>query len=222
MKAMLLAAGRGERMRPLTLTTPKPLLPVGDITLIDHALKQLKLAGFRDVVINVHYLGEQIMTHCGDGSRFNLSIRYSIEETLLDTGGGIYRALPLLGDEPFLVLSADVWTDFPLRTLMQKKISGAHLVFVDNPVFHSVGDYGLDESGRVHLDAAVNYTYANVGVLHPKLFDDFSAGVFRLSAVFNRAISENAVTGERYAGVWHNVGTQDELACLRVRCEREL
>ena len=219
MKAMLLAAGRGERMRPLTLTTPKPLLPIGDITLIDHALKQLKLAGFREVVINVHYLGEQIIAHCGDGSRFDLSIQYSIEETLLETGGGIYRALPLLGDEPFLVLSADVWTDFPLHTLMQKKISGAHLVFVDNPTFHPVGDYGLDENGRVHLDGVVRYTYANVGVLHPRVFDDFSAGAFRLSSVFNGAILKNAVTGERYSGVWHNVGTPDELSCLREKMQ---
>lgn len=215
MKAMLLAAGRGERMRPFTLTTPKPLVPVGETTLIDHALKQLKLAGFRDVVINVHHLGEKIIAHCGDGSQFGLSIQYSIEETLLDTGGGIYRALPLLGDAPFLVLSADVWTDFPLHTLRQEKISGAHLVFVDNPSFHPQGDYSLGRDGSVHFDGEKKYTYANVAVLHPFLFDGFTEGAFRLSQVFHRAISENKMTGEHYAGAWYNVGTPDELRCLR-------
>lgn len=210
MKAMILAAGRGERMRPFTLKTPKPLLPIANTTLIEHALYQLRLAGIFDVVINVHHLGEQIIQHCGDGASMGMRIQYSIEETLLETGGGIYQALPLLGDQPFLVLSADVWTDYPLKQLTQikqKNRRGAHLVFVDNPAFHPEGDYGLDEKGIVRLDTPIKYTYANIAVLHPHLFCDEKAGVFPLSTVFRRAILRGAMTGEHYRGVWHNVGT---------------
>ncbi|OGT41263.1 MAG: hypothetical protein A3F13_05375 [Gammaproteobacteria bacterium RIFCSPHIGHO2_12_FULL_40_19] len=214
MKAIILAAGRGERMRPLTLKTPKPLLSVGNMTLIDHALYQLRIAGITDVVINVHHLGEQIMQHCGDGSAIGMCIQYSIENELLETGGGIYQALPLLGDKPFLVVSADVWTAYPLKQLTQKNVSGAHLVFVDNPDFHPKGDYGLDSKGIVHFDTSIKYTYANIAVLHPDLFRDEKAGVFRLSTVFHRAIKKGVMTGEHYTGVWHNVGTPNDLERL--------
>lgn len=211
MKAMILAAGRGERLKPLTLKTPKPLLPVGDTTLLGHVLLQVRKAGITDVVINVHHLGDQIMQYAGDGSAFGLKIQYSIENTLLETGGGIFQALPLLGGNPFLVLSADVWTDYPLGQLITKKTNGAHLVFVDNPDFHLAGDYALDEAGFVRTDLPNKLTYANVGLLHPDLFCEEKGGVFRLNSVFQKAITKQQVTGERYAGVWYNVGTQREL-----------
>jgi MurNAc alpha-1-phosphate uridylyltransferase len=211
MKAMILAAGRGERLKPLTLKTPKPLLPVGDTTLLGHVLSQVRKAGITDVVINVHHLGDQIIQYSGDGSAFGLKIQYSVEDTLLETGGGIFQALPLLGSNPFLVLSADVWTDYPLEQLITKKTNGAHLVFVDNPDFHPAGDYALDQAGFVHTDLPNKLTYANVGLLHPDLFCEEKSGVFRLSSVFQKAIMNKQVTGERYAGVWYNVGTQEEL-----------
>ena len=220
MKAIILAAGRGERMRPLTLKTPKPLLPVGNTTLIEQALQQLKSAGIIDVVINVHHLGEQIIQHCGDGSALGMRIQYSIEDELLETGGGIYQALPLLSEAPFLVLSADVWTDYPLKQLTQKNGNGAHLVFVDNPDFHRQGDYALDEQGIVHLNSSIKYTYANIAVLHPDLFRNEKAGVFRLSSVFHQAISQGLVTGEKYTGLWHNVGTQNDLEQLRTQLSK--
>lgn len=213
MKAILLSAGLGQRMQPLTLTTPKPLLKIGNTTLIDHALSQLQRAGITDVVINVHHLRDQIIKHCGDGAAFHLKIHYSIEETLLETGGGIFNALPLLGTDPFLVLSADVWTDFPLQTLVHKKTHGAHLVFVDNPDYHSQGDYGLDAQGFVRLHADKKLTYANIAVINPALFHAEKPGVFRLSSVFQKAIEKGCVTGEKYTGVWHNVGVPDDL-CL--------
>lgn len=215
MKAMILAAGLGTRMRPLTLTTPKPLLKVGNTTLIEHALQQLKKAGIADIVINVHHLREHIMQHCGDGSDFGLRIQYSIEDELLETGGGIFQALPLLGSEPFLVISADVWTDFPLSQLMQKKIDAAHLVLVDNPGFHPNGDFGLDQHNIVRDNLEKKFTYANIGIFHPDLFRAEKHGVFRLTKVLRPAIANGAITGEYYAGEWHNIGTREQLNNLR-------
>jgi len=215
MKSILLSAGLGERMKPLTLTTPKPLLKIGDTTLIDHALAQLQRAGITDVVINVHHLRDQIIKHCGDGSAFNLKIQYSIEDTLLETGGGIFNALPLLGNDPFLVLSADVWTDFPLQPLVHKKTNGAHLIFVDNPDYHPHGDYSLDVQGLVHLNAEKKLTYANIAIIHPNLFNAEKPGIFRLSSVFEKAIEKGCVTGEKYAGLWRNVGTPRDLMILK-------
>jgi MurNAc alpha-1-phosphate uridylyltransferase len=214
MKAMILAAGRGERMRPLTDTTPKPLLPVGNTTLIEHVLHEVKKAGVTEVIINVHYLGNQIMQHCGDGSRYGLTIHYSIEETLLDTGGGIFNALPLLGHAPFLLLSADIWTDFPLSELVNKSVNAAHLVLVNNPPFHSQGDFGLNAANKIEKNSATKLTYANIGVIHPDLFKDETAGVFPLRKVLFPAIEEGLVTGEHYRGQWYNVGTVEELKKL--------
>lgn len=211
MKAMILAAGRGERMRPLTLTTPKPLLRVGDTTLIEHALTQVRKAGITEVVINVHHLGDQIIQHCGDGAVYDLHIQYSIEDELLDTGGGIYRALPLLGTPPFLLLSADIWTDFPLQTLTQQSVEAAHLILVDNPKYHSTGDFGLDKMNRVHRHAVQQLTYGNIGVFHPTLFKNENLSIFPLRSVLFPAIEKGLVTGEHYAGRWYNVGTPVDL-----------
>ncbi len=211
MKAMILAAGRGERMRPLTLTTPKPLLCVGNMTLIDRALTEVRKAGIVEVVINVHHLGDQIMQHCGDGDAYGLQIQYSIEDELLDTGGGIYRALPFLGSDPFLLLSADIWTDFPLQKLTQQSVEAAHLILVDNPEYHSTGDCGLDKNGIVRRHASQPFTYGNIGVFHPALFQHEKPGIFPLRSVLFPAIEQGVVTGERYAGQWHNIGTPADL-----------
>src|SRR3990167_4474135 len=215
MKAMILAAGLGKRMCPLTLTTPKPLLQIGNTTLIDHALSQLQKAGISEVVINVHHLREKIIQHCGDGSKYNLKIYYSIEETLLETGGGIFQALPLLGDEPFLILSAYVWTDYPLEKLLQKKTNSAHLVFVDNPNYNLQGDYNLDENGIVHDNLSNKLTYANIGILNPAIFHAEKPGIFRLFSVLKKFIAQGVVTGEYYSGVWHNVGTPQDLLLIQ-------
>lgn len=215
MKAMILAAGRGERMQPLTTQTPKPLMSVGDTTLIDHTLMTVKKAGICDVVINVHHLKDQITRYCGDGAQYGLSIRYTIEETLLDTGGGIFNALPLLGDSPFIVLSADVWTDYPLSKLAEKSTHTAHVVLVDNSDFHPSGDFGLDDLGIVHNIAKRQLTYANIALLHPQLFSHEAAGIFPLSRVLRTAIEKSIVTGEYYDGKWHNVGTVRDLTVLR-------
>ena len=211
MKAMILAAGRGERMRPLTAQIPKPLVSVRNTTLIDHALQQIRKAGIQDVVINVHHLGDQIIKHCGDGASYGLHIQYSVEPELLDTGGGIYRALPLLGASPFIVLSADVWTDFPLATLTQKHVDCAHIVLVKNPDFHPNGDFGLDAEGIVHNRAPQQFTYANIALLHPNLFQHTTETVFPLSRPLRYFIEKESVTGELYSGEWHNIGTMEQL-----------
>lgn len=212
---MILAAGRGERLRPLTLTTPKPLLKIGKITLIDHVLQSVRAANITDVVINVHYLKEKIIQHCGDGSAYNLRIQYSVEETLLETGGGIFNALPLLDDSPFLVLSADVWTHYSLLPLTQKKINAAHLVFVKNPDYHVNGDFGLDHNHIVRSDAAEKLTYANIGILHPRLFQHAKHGIFPLRKILLPAIARGEITGEVFCGEWHNIGTARDLSCVR-------
>ncbi len=214
MKAMILAAGLGKRMHPLTLTTPKPLLKIGNTTLIEHVFSELRKANITDVVINVHHLRDQMIQYCGNGSAFGLQIHYSIEEELLETGGGIFQALPLLGHEPFLVLSADVWTDFPCKKLTQQKTNGAHLIFVDNPEYHPTGDYGLDTRNIVQRHSEKKFTYANIAVLHPDLFKAEKQGVFKLNHVFQKAIEKEIVTGEKYHGVWHNIGTQKDLEHL--------
>ena len=211
MKAIILAAGLGKRMQPLTFTTPKPLLKIGNVTLIDHTLHQLQLAGIKEVVINVHHLRDQIIAHCGDGSAYQLKITYSVEDILLETGGGVFQALPFLGDDSFLVISADVWTDFPLQNLISTKTNGAHLIFVDNPSYHPQGDYGLDANGLVHSHSDKKLTYANIAVMHPSLFNTEKHGIFKLSSVFNKAIEKKQVTGEHYSGVWHNMGTLQDI-----------
>lgn len=215
-KAMILAAGRGERLRPLTNDFPKALLPVANTTLIAHVLQQLRDAGVCDVVINVCYLSQKIMDYCGDGSRFDVRIQYSVEKTLLNTGGGILKALPLLGEDPFLVMSADIWTDFPLHTLTQQKTHGAHLVLVDNPSFHPAGDFNLQGNRVMETSRDQRLTYANMAVLHPALFQAEKDAVFPLLTIFQKAMAAGIATGEYYRGMWHNIGTCQELHQLNM------
>ncbi len=213
MKAMILAAGKGERMRPLTLTTPKPLVRVAGVPLIEYHLKALQAAGFEEVVINHAWLGQQIEDHLGDGQRFGLSIRYSPEGEPLETGGGIFRALPLLGEQPFVVISADVWTDYDFARLRMPLAGQAHLVMIDNPAHHPTGDFSLVD-GQVRDDdtAAQRLTYSGLSILHPALFAGCEPGAFKLATLLRQAMACGHVTGEHFTGRWVDVGTHERLA----------
>lgn len=212
MKAMLLAAGRGTRMRPLTDHTPKPLLPVAGRPLIEHHVLRLAAAGFTELVINHAYLGAQIETHLGDGSRFGVHIEYSREGDVLETGGGILRALPLLGAQPFLVLSTDIWTDYPLVQLLEMNPPRGHLVMVGNPGHLAQGDFYLGADGRLSEQGdGARLTYSGLSVLHPALFDGCSDGVFPLRPLFARAMAEGLLSGEHHTGQWLDVGTPERL-----------
>ena len=213
MKAMILAAGKGERMRPLTLTTPKPLVCAGGLPLIVYHLRALAKAGFREVVINHAWLGQQIEDYLCDGATFGLSIVYSPEGDPLETGGGIFRALPLLGNEPFLVVNGDIWTDYDFVRLPQAISGLAHLVLVDNPQHNPQGDFALDdvvvEEGT--LDS-VKLTYSGIAVLHPQLFAGCSGGSFKLAPLLRKAMQQKQVGGEHFTGRWVDVGTHERLA----------
>ncbi|MCC6075042.1 N-acetylmuramate alpha-1-phosphate uridylyltransferase MurU [Pseudomonas sp. GCM10022188] len=212
MKAMILAAGKGERMRPLTLHTPKPLLPVGGMPLIEHHIRALAAAGFNELVINHAWLGQQIEDYLGDGARFGVRIAYSAEGEPLETGGGIQRALPLLGDEPFLLVNGDIWTDYPFAELRRAPQGLAHLVLVDNPVHHPEGDFRLQD-GRVCARAGqVGLTYSGIAVLDPALFVDCQPGAFKLAPLLLDAMARDQVSGEHFRGRWVDVGTRERLA----------
>lgn len=211
MKAMILAAGKGERLRPLTATTPKPLLTVGGKPLIIHHLQSLAQAGITDVMINTWYLGQQIVEQIGTGARFGLNIQYSQEETLLDTGGGIARCLSFFGAEPFLVISADIFTNFNYLSLPTAPNGLAHLIMVDNPAYHTNGDFCLDK-GSLKLQGQDKLTYANIGVFRPEFFVGAPSGAFPLRDLFFKHIGANNVTGQYFSGLWHNIGTPTDLA----------
>jgi len=217
MKAMVLAAGRGERMRPITDTVPKPLVRVGGRPLIAWHLAALARAGVREVVINLSWLGEQLRTALGAGADFGLRITYSEEGPVpLETGGGIFRALPLLGPEPFLVLSGDIWTDIDLGGVQLEPEAHAHLVLIPNPPHHPRGDFGLEGNVVVQRDSE-RLTYANVGIYRPEFFAGCAAGRFPLLEPLNRAIAAHLVRGEVHRGAWSDVGTPERLAQLEAR-----
>jgi MurNAc alpha-1-phosphate uridylyltransferase len=214
LKAMILAAGRGERMRPLTEKLPKPMLEVGGNRLIDYHLAALHAFGVRDIVINLSWQGERIRKSLGDHGSGGLSIRYSDEgPEPLGTAGGIRAALPLLGDEPFLVVNGDVWTDFPLAALKVPGHSIAHLVLVANPEHHPSGDYGVDAGGNATPGPA-RLTFSGISVLTPALFADCATGFLALKPLLDRALAEGRLTAQRYAGAWRDVGTPTRLALL--------
>jgi MurNAc alpha-1-phosphate uridylyltransferase len=241
MRAMILAAGRGERMRPLTLERPKPLLRVGGEALIEHHLRALAAAGFREVIVNLSWLGGQIREALGNGSRYGLEIAYSDEgPEPLETGGGIFRALPWLcpmGVETFLVLNGDVWMNFPYARLREDFARGlpgkdqAHLVLVPNPPHNARGDFALldgrmvegvpgmdpDTAVAQRIAALPRYTFSGLGVYHPSLFNGCSDGVIKLAPLLRNAAVHGRVGVELFDGDWLDIGTPERLAALNSR-----
>ncbi|MCE8044903.1 nucleotidyltransferase family protein [Halomonas desiderata] len=218
MKAMILAAGLGKRMRPLTDHCPKPLLPVAGKPLIVHHLERLAAAGIDEVVINVSYRAEQIIGALGDGRQFGVRIAWSRETQPLETGGGIRQALPLLGNAPFLLVNGDVWCEFDTSTLPVLGRDLAHLVLVDNPSHHPGGDFHLDAAGRVHAEGEPRLTFAGLSLLDPALVADRAPGEFPLAPLLRAAMRAGRVGGTHHRGRWVDVGTPERLAEL----EREL
>lgn len=220
MKAMILAAGRGERMRPLTDTVPKPLLEAGGRPLISHLIERLARAGFTELVVNVSHLAGEIERALGNGSRYGVRIAYSHEEQALETGGGIAYALPLLGRKPFAVVNSDVYCDFDLARLasaadaLESGALSAHLVLVDNPPHHPAGDFVL-AGGRVGADGQARLTFSGIGAYAPRLFAGVSRGAkCQLAALLRPEMAQGRVSGERHAGLWMDVGTPQRLADL--------
>lgn len=211
---MILAAGRGERMRPLTDVAPKPLLSVGGTSLIERLITALVQADLRQIVINHAHLGEQIVARTGNGSQYGASIVYSHEsEGGLETGGGIYKALPLLDGEPFVVVNGDILTDYPFARLPHKLDGLAHLVLVDNPPHHPQGDFCL-QGKQVLADGPARLTFSGIGVYHKALFADCAPGKFPLAPLLRAAMAKGQVSGEHYTGDWWDIGTPERLAEL--------
>jgi MurNAc alpha-1-phosphate uridylyltransferase len=219
MKAMILAAGRGERMRPLTDTTPKPLLLVGDQPLIAWHLQALASAGVREVVINQGWLGEQLPASLGDGSAWGLKIQYSPEGwPALETGGGVRRALALLGAAPFLLMNGDVFCDYPVEQLCRRSLKGgdlAHLVLVVNPEHNPKGDFSLRDGRIIEPTTDERWTFSGISLLHPQLLADAPDQAFGLAPWLRLAAASGKVSGECYSGFWSDVGTPERLAAVR-------
>jgi MurNAc alpha-1-phosphate uridylyltransferase len=220
MKAMILAAGRGERMGALTAMQPKPLLAIGERALIEHHVVRLAASGIEQIVINLSYRGSQIRNRLGDGSRFGVSIEYSEEgEPPLETAGGIVRALPLLGLEPFLLVNSDIYTDFDFRIL----IEGPHvptLVLVPNPPHNQRGDFGLDAAGLVTLAPPLS-TYAGIAVFDARAFSGLEQGRRPLKPLLDAAIARRELRGSMFSGLWLDVGTPERLEEARALAARD-
>lgn len=213
MKAMILAAGKGERMRPLTLHTPKPLLPVAGKPLIQWHMEGLRRAGVTDLVINHAWLGEQLEAHFADGAALDVTIQWSPEGEPLETGGGIFKALPLLGDQPFVLVNGDIWSPFEFAGLQLPAGKLAHLVLVDNPSFKTQGDFVLVQGDvRNPSGSAQALTYSGLAVLHPQLFEGQQGGAFALAPLLRQAADAGLVSGEYFSGPWVDVGTPERLA----------
>jgi MurNAc alpha-1-phosphate uridylyltransferase len=217
-KAMIFAAGRGERMRPLSETTPKPLLRVGDKMLIEHHLEKLAAAGVEEVVINTARLTEQFPAALGDGARWGLRIDYSYEgPEPLETGGGLRHALPLLGAGPFIGVAADIVSDYDYSVLAIEPGALAHLVMVPNPPFNARGDFWLDGARLNEDGVGERLTFSSIGVYRPELIAGETASRFKLLPKYQRAMRMGKLSGERYAGFWMNIGTPEQLHELAAR-----
>jgi MurNAc alpha-1-phosphate uridylyltransferase len=217
MKAMILAAGRGERLRPLTNSTPKPLLEVRGKPLIVYHLEALHKAGFNEIVINLSWLGDQIRTRLGNGSEFGVGIEYSEEAEALETAGGILQAMPLLG-ERFVVVNGDVFTDYDFVALKPAEKSAdrlAHLVLVDNPQHNNAGDFSLERT-IVGNDGAPRHTFSGIAQYHRSFFDGLAPGKQALAPLLRAAAAEGQVSGELFSGLWVDIGTAERLQRLNV------
>lgn len=229
MKAMVLAAGEGRRMKPLTDVTPKPLLTVAGRPLIEHHIVGLRDAGVTEIVVNVSYLARQLVEFLGDGSRWGVDLMISEEASPLETAGGIVQALPCLGDQPFLLINGDIYTDFPFAALKRASLTagGGYLILVPNPSHHSGGDFCLhghrlgfikDASSVVEPAEPVHsLTYSGIGLYDPQLFAAEAPGKKPLRPLLDRAVAGALLHGELYAGVWEDIGTPERLASINAR-----
>ena len=219
MKAMILAAGMGNRMRPLTLHTPKPLLEVGGKPLIVWHIEKLQKIGVQEIVINTAWLGEKLVDALGDGSQFGVKILWSHEGQGLETAGGIIKALPLLGNEPFILVNGDVWTTMDFAPLLNVQLQDdlAHLVLVENPVQHPQGDFTLAANKAYTFEQArsgENLTYSGVAVMHPQMFDGLESGKRPLAPLLKQAMQQEKISAQKLQGVWVDVGTPERLNAL--------
>ena len=219
MKAMILAAGMGNRMRPLTLHTPKPLLEVGGKPLIVWHIEKLQKIGVQEIVINTAWLGEKLAEALGDGSQFGVKILWSHEGEGLETAGGIIKALPLLGNEPFILVNGDVWTTMDFAPLLNVQLENdlAHLVLVENPVQHPLGDFTLAANKAYTFEQArsgENLTYSGVAVMHPQMFVGLESGKRPLAPLLKQAMQEEKISAHKLQGVWMDVGTPERLNAL--------
>lgn len=221
MKAMILAAGRGERMRPLTNTTPKPLLSIAEKPILQYHLEALHTAGIQEVVINHAIRGEMIEEYFGDGTAFGVEISYSAEgDSPLETGGGIRKALPLLGADPFVVVNGDIWCDYPFGNLHMDNDDLAHLVLVENPGHNPSGDFALN-TGRLINTGSGMKTFSGIGLYRPELFNEYKEQFFALTPLLREAADMNRVSGELYTGRWLDIGTPERLTLANGIAEKE-
>ena len=212
MKAMILAAGRGERLRPLTDNMPKPLVQVNGQPIIEYTINALAVAGIKDLIVNLAHLGDKIEMNLGDGNRFDVKISYSREgEVGLETGGGIFRALPLLGKDPFAVVNGDIYCDFAYQTLVDKVPGLAHVVLVPNPNHNPCGDFSLTDDGTVYEGGRQSFTFSGIGIYRPELFEGYKDGKFPLAPILRQAMKHGKVSGEIYRGLWMDLGTLERL-----------
>lgn len=218
MKVMILAAGRGERLRPLTDHTPKPLVQAGRYRLIEYLIFNLVKAGFDDIVINYAHLGAQFPRILGNGEKYNARIQYSPElDGGLETAGGILNALPLLGEQPFLVVNGDIWTEFDFSTLSDFALPASslcHLVLVNNPSHHPAGDFALTSDNRILDQGEPRFTFSGIGIYRPELFSDLEPGKHPLKPLFVKAIENGQITGQLFQGQWSDIGTVERLQQL--------
>ncbi|PIE45728.1 MAG: mannose-1-phosphate guanylyltransferase [Gammaproteobacteria bacterium] len=215
MKAMILAAGRGKRMGVLTDKMPKPLLKIAGKFLIVHQIERLRDNGFFDIVVNVGYLGKQIIAALGDGEQYGVRLKYSIEpQEGLETGGGVFQALPLLGASPFLLTNADVFCNYPYALLQQQRPDSVHLVLVDTPEFKQKGDFSLAGDGSL-LCEGDTLTFSGISVINPIIFARCQPGFYPIAPLFKQAIESGTATAEYYQGQWQDVGTPERLKALQ-------
>ena len=209
---MILAAGRGERMRPLTDSTPKPLLLAGDKSILQRTIEQLVAANYTDIVINTAHLGHQIREEIGTGEQWGASVAYSDEgKTGLETAGGIIKALPLLGKQPFLVVNGDIANNYDFSQLHSKEIDLAHLILIPNPEHHTEGDFYLSENGLLSIQGSAALTFSGIGVYSPELFNKSSLGKLKLAPILRQAMTNKRVSGEKFEGFWMDIGTPERL-----------